>query len=86
MDFLVSAANVAADLKPSARTHMMTRHGRFAQQQILNERLYEKYTRIVITRSDYLWVVRPVSATVFIGLNKIAFQCIPSPISVLSHE
>ena len=41
-------------------------NGRFAQQQILNERLYEKYTRIVITRSDYLWVVSPVREIIII--------------------
>lgn len=41
-------------------------NGRFAQQQILNERLYEKYTRIVITRSDYLWVVSPVRAIIIV--------------------
>eukprot|EP00597_Dinobryon_sp_UTEXLB2267_P008240 CAMPEP_0170084728 /NCGR_PEP_ID=MMETSP0019_2-20121128/19828_1 /TAXON_ID=98059 /ORGANISM="Dinobryon sp., Strain UTEXLB2267" /LENGTH=670 /DNA_ID=CAMNT_0010300913 /DNA_START=643 /DNA_END=2652 /DNA_ORIENTATION=- len=36
----------------------------FAQQQILNERLYEKYSRIIITRSDFLWVSNHVPSSI----------------------
>lgn len=44
---------------------------RFAQQQILNAKLYLKYSRIVITRSDFLWVANHAPANIVVKRNTL---------------